>query len=399
VGRPIKHYDMWRIRPLDADGKRHSETFATFPEAQRRLRQLELEAQEIKEGRRARVENDHRFGELCDYWLERRAIHKRSRKDDISIIRAHLRPFFGDDALLRDIGVERVDAFLGAKCHLHKQTVVHHLTLLKSMLNLAVDLAWLHRAPKIKKPRIPLFSHDYRFLRTDDELARFLRAAEEEGEAVHALYATAVYTGMRAGELGGLRWDDVDFERRLITVQRSFDGPTKAGDVRYVPILDALLPVLRNWRLRHPGVHVFTSRDGAPLKPSGRIYQEVLHRVLTTAGFPPVKNGASEQSYINFHCLRHTFASHWVMKAGDLFKLQKILGHKNTAMTMRYAHLAPHAFAEDHARFTTVRSVDAAVVALHSRGKPPAEISADDVKPDVGELAEPRLAGSQRSHS
>jgi hypothetical protein len=67
---------------------------------------------------------------------------------------------------------------------------------------------------------------------------------------VFALYATAVFTGMRAGELGGLRWDDVDFDKRLVTVQRSFDGPIKAGDIRYVPILDALLPVLRAWRLR-----------------------------------------------------------------------------------------------------------------------------------------------------
>ena len=51
----------------------------------------------------------------------------------------------------------------------------------------------------------------------------------------------------------------VDLEARLITVQRSFDGPTKADDVRYVPVLDPLLPVLRAWRLRHPGRLVFTS--------------------------------------------------------------------------------------------------------------------------------------------
>lgn len=54
--------------------------------------------------------------------------------------------------------------------------------------------------------------------------------------------------------------------------------------------------------------------------------------------------------YIRFHDLRHTFASQWVMKGGDLFKLQKILGHKTVQMTMRYAHLAPNAFAEDFKR-------------------------------------------------
>jgi hypothetical protein len=68
----------------------------------------------------------------------------------------------------------------------------------------------------------------------------------------------------------------------------TFDGPTKADDVRYVPIVDALLPTLRAWRLRHPGRLVSTNRDGGMLAPSGRIYQEVLHRVLDAAGFPRI---------------------------------------------------------------------------------------------------------------
>lgn len=65
------------------------------------------------------------------------------------------------------------------------------------------------------------------------------------------VYSTAVRTGMRAGELAGLEWADVNFEQRLITVQRSFEGLTKSGEVRLIPILDVLLPELRAWRLRH----------------------------------------------------------------------------------------------------------------------------------------------------
>jgi integrase len=55
---------------------------------------------------------------------------------------------------------------------------------------------------------------------------------------------------MRAGELAALEWPDIDFERRLITVQRSFDGPTKSDRVRYVPILTPLLSILREWLSR-----------------------------------------------------------------------------------------------------------------------------------------------------
>ena len=155
---------------------------------------------------------------------------------------------------------------------------------------------------------------------------------------------------MRAGELAGLRWDDVNFETRLITVQRSFDGPTKAGDVRYVPLLDVLLPVLRQWRLRSPGQLVFPNERGGMHCESARVFQEIFHRVLDTAGFPKVEKNGKLRRYIVFHDLRHTFASHWVMGGGDVFKLQKILGHKDIKMTMRYAHLAPAAYAADFGR-------------------------------------------------
>lgn len=50
--------------------------------------------------------------------------------------------------------------------------------------------------------------------------------------------------------------------------------------------------------------------------------------------------------------LRHTFASHWVMTGGDLFKLQKILGHATVQMTMRYSHLVPSAFEADYGRLS-----------------------------------------------
>jgi site-specific recombinase XerD len=64
---------------------------------------------------------------------------------------------------------------------------------------------------------------------------------------------------------------------------------------------------------------------------------------------------------VRFHDLRHTFASHWVTKGGDLFKLQKILGHQ----TMRYAHLAPDAFKEDWSRFgAQLATGDAEIIEL-----------------------------------
>jgi len=157
------------------------------------------------------------------------------------------------------------------------------------------------------------------------------------------MYATALYTGMRAGELGGLEWTDVDLERRLITVQRSWDQTTtKTKFIRRVPILDRLLPLLRDWKLscHHPDI-VFPNDKSNRHVPSSRPFKQTYHRCLEKAGLPRLR----------FHDLRHTFASHWMLKGGDLFRLQKILGHRSVAMTQRYAHLSPEAFEGDWARF------------------------------------------------
>ena len=357
MAKPTRHRGKWRIRWTDHLGERQSEVHKSHKDAEVALHRHQLESAEVKRGQRPPITTGKVFDELCDYWLTAQASRKRSEKDDRSMIERHLRPAFGRLAVA-SLDLSHVDAFVAEQAHLSPKTVHNHLTLLISMLKLAVDLGWLLRIPRIKKPKVGLDT-DYRYLRSDQEIANFLRAAQAEDERVYVMYAMAVYTGLRAGELAGLRWSDIDFKQRLITVRRSYTGATKSGRLRHVPILDTLLPLLRAWRLRHPGSLLFTNRDGRIQGNSARVFQEVLHRVLERAGFEsPVVNG-KHRWYITFHGLRHTFASHWVMRGGDLFKLQKILGHSSVEMTMRYAHLAPDAFREDYGRFGSQSSPSA----------------------------------------
>lgn len=239
---PYAHYGKWRARWLDTTGKQHSKNFDDHRSAAAHENKMKAEAEEVRRGLRSPTPPRRTFSELCDEWMETRAKRKRSGSDDKSIIERHLRPTFG--ALTLDkVGVSETERFIGSRHALTKKTIHNHLTLLIAMLNYAHDIGWLARMPRIKKPRIRMHGADYAYLRTDAEIRRFLAAAEDEGPALYAIYATAVYTGARAGELAGLRWDDVDFTKRLITIQRSFNGPTKAEDVRYAPILDALLPL------------------------------------------------------------------------------------------------------------------------------------------------------------
>ena len=376
MAKPYRQRGKWRIKVVGING-RTSCVFDSYQEAVKWAREIEQERDEVRVGRRkAPPPTNKTFGELCDYWEENQAKEKRSGTHDSSIIRAHLRPALGK-VLLRDIGQSHRDAFVKDRAHLNKKTIHNHLTLLIAMLNVAVDLGWLHSAPRIRKPKVRLFSKDFRFLRNESEIARFLRAARDvddlreyprknekwRASIVFNLYATAIYTGMREGELAALEWDDIDLERRLITVQRSFDGPTKADDVRYVPILDPLLPILKSWRVRCPTAHLFPNQRGEMFSPSSRIFQEVLHRILDRAGFPDQERSNKVRKYIVFHDLRHTFASLWVMRGGSVFTLSKILGHKSVQMTMRYAHLAPDAYSEEYGRLgSELPPMDAHVV-------------------------------------
>jgi integrase len=357
MAKPVRHRGRWRIRWINHAGRRRSAVFDDYKRAQTELSRHQVEVEEIKRGARTAPPPEKTFNDLCDIWIEKRVPQKRDGKNDKSIIKA-LREHFGG-MKLRDIGVEDSDDYVDSRDDIEPKTIANHLTLAISMMNYAAALnpPWLLRVPAFKKPKIIALGRDFPYLRNADEIQRLLRAAREEGEHVYMLFLAAICTGMRAGELAGLEWGDVAFDDRLIMVQRSFTGPTKSGHARPIPILDALLGDLRAWKLRHPGRLVFTNRDGGMLGKSGRVFQEVLHRVLDSAGFPSTtKANGKVRRYVTFHGLRHTFASNWMMRGGDIFKLQKILGHQSLAMTSRYSHLAPSAFADDYARFGPAQS-------------------------------------------
>ncbi len=152
-------------------------------------------------------------------------------------------------------------------------------------------------------------------------------------------------------------WSLVDLDRRLITVARSFDKTTKTQRIRRVPILDPLLPMLRQWKIRcapSEGQWAFPNRKGNMHAPRARVFKEIYHRTLQRSGI-----GSHHPSrHLTYHDLRHTFASLWVQNGGDLFRLQKILGHRDVHMTLRHAHLSPDVFANDYDRLGRARIVD-----------------------------------------
>ena len=144
----------------------------------------------------------------------------------------------------------------------------------------------------------------------------------------------AVTTGMRASEIFSLRWSDAMFNEGLLAVRAKLKG----GKMRYVPMPPELACELRRF-LPKPAkgnVHFISSilipgysRPRRVRRVGGSVWMEVSK----TSSIQRIKNFRS-------HDLRHTFASWYMMKGGDLYELAKILGHSNIKMTERYAKLA-----------------------------------------------------------
>lgn len=348
------HNGSWRIRWVDADGKRRSKNFPenSYKEAVAELERIKGEIRAIKDGRKPRPQKVPTLNVFVEtYYSPNRILEMRSPKDAKSILRKHLLPTFGKLPLthITTEKIEKLKADLAIQ-GLKAKTIRNILALLQAILNYASELDYLYRLPKIKKPK--LHREEYQYLQSDSDVRAFLNEAKERKLGTYAFFTTAVYTGMRAGELFGLRWKDVSFSRGLITIQRSFDKPTKSGNLRHIPILSVLAPILKGWKLQNPNDLVFPNEAGNMHAPNPRLIK-YAHRFTTKKGIQETKGTfgeileAANLPRIRFHDLRHTFASHWVMKGGDLFKLQKILGHADQQMVQRYAHLAPEAFEKD----------------------------------------------------
>lgn len=138
---------------------------------------------------------------------------------------------------------------------------------------------------------------------------------------------TAVGTGMRHGELRALRKHMIDFERRQVSLPGEL---TKNGLPRFVPMTQELSDTLKKHCEKAPDDLVFYHQT------------EDMTGYVPYANFYKFYSGARRRANLNevrFHDLRHTFASWWVQKGGDLYALRDILGHSSLAMVERYAHM------------------------------------------------------------
>ena len=177
---------------------------------------------------------------------------------------------------------------------------------------------------------------------TADQLNTFLQEAKNSG--VFEMYYIELATGLRRGELLGLKWKDINLKDGTIQVHRQIcriegtvtEAPLKTKNAyRTVIIGSDAIDILKQQRKRTADEYVFPSPTGGPLSPDSVL--NMLHRVLERAGLPKVR----------FHDLRHTFATLAIQNGVDIKTVSGMLGHFSAGFTLdTYAHVTTPALKE-----------------------------------------------------
>ena len=186
-----------------------------------------------------------------------------------------------------------------------------------------------------------------------EQLQVFLQEAKATG--VYEMYYIELATGLRRGELLGLKWQDIDWKNGVIKVRRQVarvDGQIKEAPLktknsyRTVTISQQAIEVLKEQEKKTNDTYVFPSPNGGPISPDS--VNNMLKRVLERAGIPKVR----------FHDLRHTFATIALQNGVDIKTVSGMLGHFSAGFTLdTYAHVTTSAQKEAAQTMGNVLSV------------------------------------------
>lgn len=165
---------------------------------------------------------------------------------------------------------------------------------------------------------------------TKEEAKKLLDELALHSPQLHDMALISLYTGMRAGEIRKLKWENILWNTDRINAKWR-----KNGGNDLLPIHQKVREILERRKQQSDSDLVFKSEDGNMLKAISGTYKKVVDKLGFNKGI------TDETQKVVFHTLRHTYASWLVMSGVDLYTVQRLMGHKDIKMTQRYAHLAP----------------------------------------------------------
>lgn len=304
------------------------------PQTLKEMRQMELKKEKAK---RQAVEKDERLNVILDTVAQEylAGLNKSTQLANTSRYDNHIKPVFGKTPLrqIDPLSLEQFKRVLTKK-ELAPKTIHHTLTIIRTIFRKAILWGYYNGPVPTSKIDFPKVNNRrLRFL-THDEANKLLNTLNRRSPMTHDQVLIALHCGLRAGEVRGLRWQDVDFKSNIIHLPT-----TKGGESQQVFMTDQVKEMLLE---RIP--------DGAktkdyvfPDKKGGLQFKisDTFIRTVEDLGFN-AGLGTKDATYrVVFHTLRHTFCSWLAMQGTPLYTIQKLARHKSIAMTERYSHLLP----------------------------------------------------------
>lgn len=279
------------------------------------------------------------LSEWMDQWLVNMdgTVRPNTLNGYRSYIENHIRPHLGEKRILqiKAADVQKLYDKLGQTLASGSVRRIH--TTLHSIMKAAQQA---HLIPKnsVEKVTPPRFSYQQKHVLTDEQLGRFMEVIKEDA-VWHDFFYTEIMTGLRRGEICGLRWEDFDEVAGTLkvcrTVRRETGGGLTTGDTKtYAGTRKILLPpsvtaILKERKKTALTEWIFPNPLclEQPMNPASAYYHMKL--LLKKAGLPDIR----------FHDLRHTFATHAMASGVDVKTLSGILGHTRAAFTLdTYTH-------------------------------------------------------------
>lgn len=318
----------WYFRERGADGKFTMQRLG--PLQKMSLYQARLKGWELQKKLNANGNgSDPLFpqgADLClehfiyEYYLPYVQTRKRSWKSELGMLRRYVLPILGDMSM-KD--VTSLDLFhwqdILRQKGLAATTCNRSLFLIKYIFNSAQRWGHIPESPARDVSSLPEEDFRERYL-SNEEARRLLEVLNTETNisAAHVI-RLLLFTGARKSEILSARWENVNMERRMLTVPLS-----KSGRARHIPLSDAALQIFKE-----------LPRDSEWVFPSNRTKH---HMTSVFSVWNKVRRKAGLED-VRMHDLRHSFASFLINSGCSLYEVQRILGHHDPKVTTRYAHL------------------------------------------------------------
>ena len=274
------------------------------------------------------------------------------------IIEKHILPMFGR-MRLRDIKTYHVQDFImrlnsmsrgdGKPGHIAPQTVKRYTTVLRSMLTMAYKMYYMDDdvglSRRLTFPKEPYQEVD---VFTIEEAKAILAAAKTEPINTRSLIELALFTGMRRGEIVGLKWSDINFDKQCLSVKRSIykpkgeksieKEPKSHSSLRTIAIPNRLCEILKEYKKSQEEY----SLSLATWKNLDYVFTDDIGNVMNPQ--TPTKQFSHFLSrhdirHLKFHCLRHTSATILLSNGCDIKTVSARLGHSSIDTTNIYVHV------------------------------------------------------------